>query len=205
MTDSAQDYTYQVLSVDSSGTAMIQMTSYDSLQYHFWYELEAGDSDGTIANLVKGEENNALFRWSEERQVGPSITIGTPVTERYKVRTSDGKPQINLLTKRLESYDSETADEIITHYSVRNLTDSEKAEVYDNLSLSRSSLWMNLIEAGVSDSVAQILQIDDYVADSSEVQFRHSSDLRFYDTGPQEVKSALGFNDSDFAILFSVK
>ncbi len=129
MTDSAQDYTYQVLSVDSSGTAMIQMTSYDSLQHYFWHELESGDSDGTIVSLVKQQESTALFRWSEERQSAPSITIGSPVTGRYRTsRDYSEKPVFNFLTKTLETYDSVTSDEVITHYSIRSLSDSEKAE-----------------------------------------------------------------------------
>ena len=152
MTDSAQDYTYEVLGVDSSGEATIQLTSYDSLQHTIWYQLSPGDSDGTIADVVKSSAGRAVIKWAEEREVTPSITIGTPVSTRYKTLSeSNEKPLVNILTKLVESTDSETADEIVTTYSVRDLTPAEKSEVYQNLAVSREDIWLNLLEAGLID------------------------------------------------------
>lgn len=159
MTDSAQDYTYEVLGIDSSGEAMIQMTSFDSLQYHFWYQLETGDSDGTIASLVKGQEQSAIFEWGQQRETTPTITIGSSTTNRYKVRSSAEKPVLNFLTKIAEAYDSETADEIITNFNIRSLSDSEKAEVYDRLSVTREELWQKLRNGGLIDTVLNGLGI----------------------------------------------
>lgn len=159
MTDSAQDYTYEVLGIDSSGEAMIQMTSFDSLQYFFWYQLETGDSDGTIASLVKGQEQSAIFEWGQQRETTPTITIGSSTTNRYKVRSSAEKPVLNFLTKIAEAYDSETADEIITNFNIRSLSDSEKAEVYDRLSVTREELWQKLRNGGLIDTVLNGLGI----------------------------------------------
>ena len=203
MTDSAQDYTYEVLGVDSSGEATIQLTSYDSLQHTIWYQLSPGDSDGTIADVVKSSAGLAVIKWAEEREVTPSITIGTPVSTRYKTLSeSNEKPLVNILTKLVESTDSETVDEIVTTYSVRDLTPAEKSEVYQNLSVSREDIWLNLLEAGLVDSASSILGIDDPATDSDEIDFRHSHNISFSDGASQKIKSTLGINDSDFAKFF---
>ena len=202
MTDSAQDYTYEVLGVDSSGEATIQLTSYDSLQYTVWYQLVAGDSDGTIGEVVKSRASLAVMKWAEEREATPSITIGTPVVNRYKTDTEGVKPSFNFLTKALVETVTEDSDEISTSYSLRSLTDSEKAEVYSGLSLSRENIWLNLLEAGLIDSASSILGIDDPATDSAEIDFRHSHNISFSDGASQEIKSTLGINDSDFAKFF---
>jgi len=209
MSDSAQDYTYEVLGVDSSGEATIQLTSYDSLQHTVWYQVSSDDSDGSIADVVKQNLDFAVLKWSEERETErtmdidpPSITVGNPVYARYKTVREDAKPTFNLLTKALDQFDSETNDEIITHFSIRNLTDSEKAEVYSNLSLSRDHLWLNLLEAGLVDSASTILGIEDPAGDSAEIDFRHGHSIGFSSSASQEVQTALGINDSDFAKIF---
>ena len=202
MTDSAQDYTYEVLAVDSSGEAMIQLTSFDSLQHTMWYQLSPGDSDGTIADVVKDRASFAVMKWAEEREATPSITIGTPVSTRYKTLSESDKPLVNILTKLIESTESETADEIVTTYSVRDLTSEEKTEVYQNLSISREDIWLNLLEAGLIDSASSILGIDDPANDSDEIDFRHSHNIDFAAAASQKIKSTLGINDSDFAKFF---
>ena len=204
MTDSAQDYTYEVLGVDSSGEATIQLTSYDSLQHFVWYQLSPGDSDGTIADVVKQNGAFAVMKWSEEREATPSITIGTPVSTRYKTLSeSNEKPVVNYLTKLVESVETETTDEIITTYSVRDLTTAEKLSVYETLSAPRNELWFNLLEAGLIDSASTVLGIDDHATDSAEIEYRHSDNISYSAPSSQEVKSSLGLNDSDFAALFS--
>ena len=127
MTDSAQDYTYEVLGVDSSGEATIQLTSYDSLQHTMWYQLSPGDSDGTIADVVKSRASFAVMKWAEEREATPSITIGTPVSTRYKTLSESDKPLVNILTKIVESSESETADEIVTTFSAVDFVETMKA------------------------------------------------------------------------------
>ena len=204
MTDSAQDYTYEVSSVDSSGQATIRLTSYDSLQHLAFYQLRPGDSDGTIAEFVKERADYAIMKWSEEREAVPSITIGTPVSARYKtLREAGEKPLVNFLTKIVESSESETSDEIITSYSVRDLTPSEKSSVYQNLSASRNAVWLNLLEAGLVDSASTVLGITDYASDSAEIEYRHADEIFYASSSSQGIRTSLGLNDSDFAALFS--
>ena len=204
MTDSAQDYTYEVTGVDSSGLATITMTSYDSLQHLAFYQLRPGDSDGTIAEYAKGRADYAIVKWSQEREAIPSITIGTPVTARYKTLREPGeKPLVNFLMEVVESVETETADEIITSYSVRGLTPSEKSSVYQNLSAPRRDVWLNLLEAGLVDSASMILGITDYASDSSEIEYRHAEEIYYGAPSSQGIKTTLGLNDSDFAALFS--
>jgi len=160
MTDSAQDYTYEVTGVDSSGLATITMTSYDSLQHLAFYQLRPGDSDGTIAEFAKGRADYAILKWSQEREVTPSITIGTPVTARYKTpREAGEKPLVNFLTDYITSSESETTDEVVTTYGVAPLTTEEKAVVYTEMSLTREDLWQKLRSGNHIDAVLSGLGI----------------------------------------------
>ena len=160
MTDSSQDYTHEVLSVDSSGQATIQLTSYDSLQHLAFYQLRPGDSDGTIAEFVKERADYAIMKWSEEREAVPSITIGTPVSARYKtLREAGEKPQVNFLTKQVTSSESETADEVVTTFGVESLTTEQKAVVYTGMSLNREDLWQKLRSGNHIDAVLSGLGI----------------------------------------------
>ena len=159
MTDSAQDYTYEVLAIDSFGEAMIQVTSYDSLQSLLWYKVGSGDSDGTISDFVDQQFPSLISRWATLRDSGSGITIGTPVSTRYKVRTLGIKPDINELTTLAVASDSETNDEIVTLYTTRALSDSEKAEVYTSLNVTREDLWQKLRSGGFIDTVLNGLGI----------------------------------------------
>lgn len=202
MTDSAQDYTYEILGVDSSYEVTIRVTSYDSLQSYLFYRAENGDSDGTITTFVANNITRVLLDWEEQRQSAPTFTIGTPVVNRYKTDTEGVKPSFNFLTKAIVETVTEDSDEITTSYSLRSLTDSEKAEVYSGLSLSRDDLWLNLLEAGLADSTSTILGISDPATDSAEIDFRHGHTIGFSSEASQEVQSTLGINDSDFAKFF---
>jgi len=202
MPDSAQDYTYEVLGVDSSYEVTIQVTSYDSLQSYLFYRAENGDSDGTITNFVANNIGRVLLDWGDQRQSAPTFTIGTPVINRYKTVTESEKPSFNSLTSALVETVTEDSNEITTSFSLRNLTDSEKAEVYGGLSLSRSDMWLNLLEAGLIDSASAILGIDDPAGDSDEIDFRHGHSIGFSSSSSQHLKSSLGLNDSDFAKFF---
>lgn len=159
MTDSAQDYTYEVLSIDSFGEAMIQVTSYDSLQSLLWYQIDGGDSDGTISDFVAKQFPSLLPRWAALRDSGSGITIGTPVAGRYKVQNIGTKPVVNELTTIAVASDSENNDEIVTTYTTRALSDSEKGEVYTRLTVTREELWQKLRTGGFIDTVLNGLGI----------------------------------------------
>lgn len=201
MTDSAQDYTHEVLSVDSNYQVTIQVTSYDSLQSYLFYSAQSGDSDGTISTFVEKNIGQVLIDWEGQRVSAPTLTIGTPVSGRYKTRREDEKPIVSFLRQRVDQYDSETSDEIITHYSVHDLTDSEKSELYSALTTSKDVLWTNLLEGGYVDSVASDLGIDDPVSSRSEIEVRFALNPAFYDSGLQRIKTALSLADSDLASL----
>ena len=203
MTDSAQDYTYEVLAVDSSGEAMIQMTSFDSLQHTFWYQLQSGDSDGTIASLVKNNEPIALLRWGDQRETTPTITIGSRASARYKVRSETEKPLFNRLTKTAEVADSETTDEIISYYTVRGLSDSEKANIYTSLSVTREELWQKLRDGSFIDTVLSGLNIQQPVHASWDATAGGSYDWSTDKIASLNVDSVSRVNTGRFKVHFT--
>jgi hypothetical protein len=203
MTDSAQDYTYEVLGMDSNYEVTIRVTSYDSLHGHLFYQAKNGDSDGTITTFVANNFGRVFLDWEEQRQSAPTFTIGTRVTNRYKTIAEGEKPSFNSLTKTLVETVTEDSNEITTSFSLRGLTDSEKGEIYSRLSSPRSDVWLNLLEAGLIDSTSTILGIDDPAGDSAEIEYRHKSGVEFSASSSQSIQSSLGLNDSDFAALFS--
>lgn len=159
MTDSAQDYTFEVLSVDSDYRATILVTSYDSLQSYLFYSAQSGDSDGTISTFVANSINRVLSDWASQRETEPTLTVGTPVSARYKTRIEGERPEYNFLTHLVEQSDSETNDEIITSYTTRALSDSEKGDIYTTISVTREELWQKLRNGNFVDTVLNGLGI----------------------------------------------
>ena len=157
MTDSAQDYTYEVTRIDSSGLATITMTSYDSLEYFTGMRVNASTTDSDVVRFVESRVENALEKWADQRAT-PSITIGS-VALRYRNRITNEEPDYNYLTQRSVPYETIDSDTITVNYSLTSLNDSEKAEVYSNLFLSRASLWNRLEEDNRLDSVLAGLKV----------------------------------------------
>ena len=159
MTDSAQDYTYRVLAVDSGGLATIRVTSYDSLDMDWNLQLSSTDSDGTVSAFVDTIIGFTLEQWASER-TPPTITLNTPVAGRYKPRATAAFPIYNFLTQYVDSADSETNDLITKVYTVRALTGPEKENVYTNrVTVSREDLWQKLRNGGYIDTVLNGLGI----------------------------------------------
>ena len=167
MSELAQDYTYRVLSVDSSGSSIIRITSYDSLDLDWDLQLRAGDSDGSIAAFVDTVIDHTIHHWAVEREAVPVVTINTPVADRWKPRTTGAFPSYNFLTQYVDSYDSETNDLITTLYSVRNLSPSEKISVYDELVTPRDILLRNLGTSNRLDSAEQYFQVSNAMIKSA--------------------------------------
>ena len=84
MTDSAQDYTYEVTGIDSSGLATITMTSYDSLEYFTGMRVNASTTDSDVVRFVESRIENALEKWADQRAT-PSITVGSETSLRQRV------------------------------------------------------------------------------------------------------------------------
>ena len=152
MTDSAQNYTYEVTNVDSSGIATITMTSYDSLQYFTGMRVHAGTSDSDVVEFVESRVEDALSKWADQRAT-PTITIGSETTLRYRNRVFGEVPDYNYLTHKIDSAETIDSYAITTTYNSTPLNDSEKAEVYSNVFATRASLWNKLDEDGRLDSV----------------------------------------------------
>lgn len=154
----AQDYTYEILELDSFNLATIRTTSYDSLTLDWNLQLTADDSDGTIEKFVADNIHVAIDQFDLDRQAAPNVTLGTKVAGRWKPKQRDTHPVYNFLTKYVDSYDSETNDLITTHFSVRDLTDSEKQEVYSTLTVDRDAFEINLQREHRLDSVQQVFR-----------------------------------------------
>ena len=157
MTDSAQDYTYEVTRIDSSGLATITMTSYDSLEYFTGMKVNASTTDSDVVKFVESRVENALEKWADQRAT-PSITIGSAAL-RYRNRITNEEPEYNYLTQRSVPYETIDSDTITVNYSLTSLNDSEKAEVYSNLFSARASLWNRLEEDNRLDSVLAGLKV----------------------------------------------
>jgi hypothetical protein len=157
MTDSAQDYTYEVTRIDSSGLATITMTSYDSLEYFTGMKVNASTTDSDVVKFVESRVENALEKWADQRAT-PTITIGSAAL-RFRNRITNEEPDYNYLTQKSVPYETIDSDTITVNYSLTSLNDSEKAEVYSNLFLSRASLWNRLEEDNRLDSVLSGLKV----------------------------------------------
>jgi len=158
MTDSAQDYTYEVTGIDSSGLATITMTSYDSLEYFTGLRVNASTTDSDIIRFVEGRVENALEKWADQRST-PSITVGSATDLRYRNRITNAEPDYNHLTHKSVPYETIDSDTITLDYTLTPLSDSEKAEVYSTIFSSRSSLWNRLDADNRLDSVLAGLNV----------------------------------------------
>ena len=215
MPDIAEDYTYEVLGVDSSGEARIQLTSFDSLQQFVFYRLSPGDSDGTIADVVKQNGAFAMMKWAEEREATPTITIGTPVSTTYKpMSESNEKPLVNFLTKQVSTSESETASAIITTYSAVSLTTEQKEVVYTGMSLDREQLWQKLRSGNHIDTVLTGLNIrqpihaswdataaGSYNWDNDKIASLNVDSVSRVDTGQYRVHFTNPMDDSNYSVF----
>ena len=158
MTDSAQDYTYEVTGIDSSGLATITMTSYDSLQYFTGMRVNTSTTDSDVVEFVESRIVDAMSKWASRRAT-PSITVGSETSLRHRIRVTNEEPDYNYLTRKLVPYETVDSDTITTDYTITPLNDSEKAEVYAGIFLPRASLWSRLEVDGRLDSVLSDLNI----------------------------------------------
>jgi len=158
MTDSAQDYTYEVTGIDSSGLATITMTSYDSLEYFTGMRVNASTTDSDVVKFVESRIENALEKWADQRAT-PSITVGSETSLRHRIRITNEEPDYNYLTQKSVPYETVDSDTITVDYTLAPLNDSEKAEVYSALFSSRASLWNRLEEDDRLDSVLAGLKV----------------------------------------------
>lgn len=158
MTDSAQDYTYEVTSVDSSGIAAITMTSYDSLQYFTGMRVHASTTDSDVVTFVKSRVDDALSKWASAR-APTTITVGSETSLRYRTRIFNELPEFNYLTHKIVSSETVDSYNITTDYNSVPLNDSEKAEVYSGVFSTRASLWNKLDGEGRLDSVLSGLDV----------------------------------------------
>ena len=218
MPDIAEDYTYEVLGVDSSGEARIQLTSFDSLQQFVFYRLSPGDSDGTIADVVKQNGAFAMMKWAEEREATPTITIGTPVSTTYKpMSESNEKPLVNFLTKQVSTSESETASAIITTYSAVSLTTEQKEVVYTGMSLDREQLWQKLRSGNHIDTVLSALNIrqpihaswdattaGSYNWDNDKIASLNVDSVSRVETGRYRVHFTNPMDDSNYSVFCTV-
>jgi len=216
MTDSAQDYTYRVLAVDSDGLATIRVTSFDSLDMDWSLQLSSTDSDGNVSAFVDTIIDVALAQWAAER-TPPTITLDTPVARRYKPRTVQTFPSYNVLTQTVDSADSETNDLITTVYTVRSMSDSEKAEVYSTLSVTRESMWQKLRVDGSIDTVMNGLGIrqpvhaswdataaGSYNWSTDQISSLNVDSVSRVDTGRFKVHFTNPMADSNYSVFTSV-
>ena len=158
MTDSAQNYSYEVTRIDSSGLATITMTSFDSLQYFTGMKVDASTTDSDVTAFVETRVQDALDKWSDQRAT-PSITVGSETSLRYRIRTENEEPDYNYLTHKLVSSETVDSDTITVNYTPTAMSDSEKAEVYSTVYATRASLWNRLDLDERLDSVLAGLDI----------------------------------------------
>ena len=158
MTDSAQNYSYEVTNVDSNGLATITMTSYDSLQYFTGMRVDASTTDSDVTAFVETRVLDAISKWASDRET-PSITVGSETSLRHRIRVTNERPDYNYLTRKLVPYETIDSDTITIDYTPTLMNDSEKAEVYAGIFLPRASLWSRLETDGRLDSVLNDLNI----------------------------------------------
>ena len=159
MTDSAQNYSYEVTSIDSSGLATITMTSFDSLQYFTGMRVDASTTDSDVTTFVETRVQDALDKWSDQRAT-PSITVGSETSLRYRIRTENPAPEdYNYLTHKLVRSETIDSDTITVDFVPTPMSDSEKAEVYSTVYATRASLWNRLDLDERLDSVLAGLDI----------------------------------------------
>ena len=213
MTDSAQNYTYCVTSVDSSGIAAITLTSHDSLQYFTGMRVHEGTTDADVVTFIKTREEDALSKWADKRAT-PTITVGTDYTLRYRTRVVNAVPEYNYLTHKIVSSETIDSDNITTDYTPTPMNDSEKAEVYSTVFTTRASLWNKLDEDGRLDSVLSGLKVPlgahatwdasaggSYDWSTDKISSRNVSNVERVSTGRYKVHFTNTFLDSNFSTL----
>ena len=211
--DSAIDYHFSIHSIDvdqRSMTVAYYTSDSDGRPTVFRnINLEASefnDSDIQVKAKYLGAE--VVTQWDQILEANatnptfdPNDFIGDSYSTRFKPQTFDTYPEYNQLTQTVSSYDSEGNDEIRTKYTVSAMNDSDKTVYRNSRSYIRSHLWTRLMELGRLDSAVSSLGLYTGSHDSSEINFLVGDYYEFTDPALVELRSTLGYNDSDFASL----
>lgn len=217
--DSAIDYKWSITSISvEQGQMTVKYDpadSTDSARPSIFRNIgltasEFNDSD--IRAKAESFKQTVVIRWDqilEDVAANASFNadsyVGVENTDRYLPSTFDSVPPTNAFVNKI--VESTTTDSYAIHhsYSVVAMTDSEKNDAYNTLSVDIPALWMCLESDGRLDSVVASLGADSASTfDANEVVFQKGSVLRFNDDLSTEIKSILGYTtDSDFAVFFS--
>ena len=81
------------------------------------------------------------------------------------------------------------------------MSDSERTEYRNTIVYSKIHVWTRLLEEGRLDSATTTLGLYSGSHDSEEIEFLTANQLAFTDALMVELRSVLGYNDSDFASI----
>jgi hypothetical protein len=213
--DSALDYSFRVhaINVDQGIATLVYYTdSTDTDRPDVFRNITLSASqfnDSDLQVQAKEAALSVVTQWDkiiERNAANPTFNdsdfINDTYSARYKPTVYDTQPSYNALTHKLVTSDSEGYDEIRVSYTVTAMSDSEKAGYRNSLNVSRTFLWKQLLREGRLDSAATSLGLYTGSYDSEEVDFLSADVLSFNDVLLTELRSTLGYNDSDFAALF---
>ena len=212
--DSALDYSFRVhaINVDQGIVTLVYYTdSTDTDRPDVFRNVALAASEFNDSDLqIRAQEAalSVVTQWDkiiERNAANPTFNdsdfINDTYSARYKPTVYDTQPLYNPMTHDLTSSDSEGNDEIRVSYSVYALSDSEKAQRRSALSITRGGVWKALLIEGRLDSAATSLGLYSGSYDSEEVDFLSADFLGFDDVLLTELRSTLGYTDSDFAAL----
>ena len=151
---------------------------------------------------VVSQWDQILEKNADNPTFDPADYIGDSYSNRYKPNAYDSSPTYNPLTQKVTEYDSEGYDEIRTKYTVSNMSDSEKADYRSTLSYNRRHIWTRLLQLDRIDSAASSLGLYTGSYDSAEIEFLTGDTIDFDDASLTELRSTLGYGDSEFADIF---
>ena len=211
--DSAIDYNYSIHNINLDQKLMT-VTYYTSVSdgrptvYRNIYLSPSEFNDSDIRVKAESVAEEVVSQWDqilEANSVNPAFDpddfIGDSYSARFKPHVSDSVPPFNHLTQEVTSYDSEGYDEIRTKYSVSAMNESDKAAYRNNRSYLRPQLWNALLKEDRLDSAATVLGLYSGSHDSQEINFLVADGFSFTDPVLVELRSVLGYNDSDFASI----
>jgi hypothetical protein len=213
--DSALDYSFRVhaINVDQGIATLVYYTdSTDTDRPDVFRNITLAASEFNDSDLQIRAKEAALgvvTQWDkiiERNTSNPTFNdsdfINDTYSARYKPTVYDSQPEYNELTHKVLVSDSEGYDEIRVSYTVSAMSDSEKADYRRNLPITRGRLWKALLIEGRLDSATSSLGLYSGSYDSEEVDFLSADFLSFDDVLLTELRSTLGYTDSDFAALF---
>ena len=216
--DSAIDYVWEIVNLDVKQRSMTvkydPADSTDSVRSSvFLNHVVASDkfteSDLTVIANSRVAEQAVVMEWDKMVEAStanptfdPNTLIGNKYTTRFKVRTSDVKPDYNSLTQRCDDFDSEGADEIRTKFTLVDLNDSDKGLARNEVRCTRKAFWMKLDAENYLQTVTNALSVNDSydTYDNKDIAFMTSEFVSFFaDSLGDTVQTILGQNDSDWA------